>query len=41
MPDRWVCMSAGSSKVSTPVCDWWMKAIATMPTSRKAEPAKV
>ena len=27
--------------VSTPVCDLWMKAIDTMPTNRKAEPAKV
>ena len=34
-------MRAGSSKVSTPVWDWWMKAMATMPTSRKADPAKV
>ena len=41
VPDRWVCMRAGSSKVSTPVWDWWMKATATMPTSSKAEPAKV
>ena len=41
VPDRWVCISAGRAKVSTPVWDWWMKAIDTMPTSRKAEPANV
>ncbi len=41
VPDRWVWMRAGSSKVSTPVWDWWMKATARMPTSRKAEPVKV
>ena len=41
VPERWVCMRAGSSKVSTPVWDWWMKTMATIPTSRKAEPTKV
>jgi hypothetical protein len=41
VPDRWVCMRAGSSKVSTPVWDWWRKAMDRIPTSRNAEPAKV
>ena len=41
VPDRWVCIRAGSSKVRTPVWDWWMKATATMPTNRNADPAKV
>ncbi len=39
--DRWVCISAGNEKVSTWVCDWWMKARVKMPTNKKAEPKKV
>ena len=38
---RWVWVSATRSKVNTPVCCSWMKATATMPTSKKAEPRNV
>ena len=35
VPERWVCIRAGSSKVSTPVWDWWMKAMARMPDQQE------
>ena len=41
VPLKWVCSRAGRAKVSTPVWRSCKKAVATMPTSRKAEPKNV